>query len=71
MSIKSLSDQKLKQIKKSKKKIVLCHGVFDLFHVGHLNHINEAKKFGNILINKRLTILDMVDTVIKLGMYFT
>ena len=50
MAIKSLSDQKLKQIKKLKKKIVLCHGVFDLFHIGHLNHINEAKKFGDILI---------------------
>ena len=28
----------------------MCHGVFDLFHIGHLNHINEAKKLGDILI---------------------
>ena len=32
------------------KKIVLCHGVFDLLHVGHIKHFKEAKKFGNILI---------------------
>ena len=45
-----LTDKQLIKIKKSKKKIVLCHGVFDLFHVGHLNHIDEAKKFGDILV---------------------
>ena len=26
------------------KKIVLCHGVFDLLHFGHINHFREAKK---------------------------
>jgi len=32
------------------KKIVQCHGVFDLFHCGHLEHLTSAKKFGDILI---------------------
>ena len=31
---------------KFKKKIVgLCHGVFDILHLGHTNHFREAKKF--------------------------
>jgi rfaE bifunctional protein kinase chain/domain/rfaE bifunctional protein nucleotidyltransferase chain/domain len=33
-----------------KKKIVLCHGVFDLLHVGHINYFKAARKFGDILI---------------------
>ena len=32
------------------KKIVLCHGVFDLLHVGHIKHFKEAKKLGDILV---------------------
>ena len=31
-------------------RIVLCHGVFDLFHIGHLRHFQTAKKHGDILI---------------------
>ena len=41
---------KIINLKKKKKKIVLCHGVFDLFHQGHIEHLIEAKKQGNILI---------------------
>ena len=37
-------------LKKKKKKIVHCHGVFDLLHIGHFNHFRSAKKFGDILI---------------------
>lgn len=36
--------------KRKKKKIVLCHGVFDLLHIGHIKHFEEAKSLGNILI---------------------
>jgi len=32
------------------KKIVLCHGVFDLLHIGHIKYFEEAKKQGEILI---------------------
>lgn len=31
------------------KKIVLCHGVFDLVHPGHIFHFKEAKKNGDLL----------------------
>src|SRR5260221_769712 len=29
---------------------VLCHGVFDLLHLGHITHLQEAKKLGDRLI---------------------
>ena len=42
--------KEIKAYKKKGKKIVLCHGSFDLIHPGHLNHFEEAKKFGDILV---------------------
>ena len=33
-----------------KKKIVLCHGVFDVVHFGHIKHFEAAKKYGDFLI---------------------
>mgnify|MGYP001476797654 CR=1 FL=1 len=32
------------------KKITLCHGVFDLLHVGHIKYLKEAKKSGDVLV---------------------
>lgn len=37
-------------LKKEGKKVVHCHGVFDLLHVGHIRHFKQAKKFGDVLI---------------------
>lgn len=31
------------------KTIVHCHGVFDLLHVGHVRHLAEAKRWGDVL----------------------
>jgi D-beta-D-heptose 7-phosphate kinase/D-beta-D-heptose 1-phosphate adenosyltransferase len=31
-------------------KVVLVHGVFDLLHAGHLEHLKQARKFGDWLI---------------------
>jgi rfaE bifunctional protein nucleotidyltransferase chain/domain len=47
----SSSLKKIINILKSKgKKIVLCHGAFDLFHPGHLDHLAKAKEKGHILV---------------------
>ena len=42
---KIISEKKL-----NGKKIVHCHGVFDLLHLGHIKHFEEAKNFGDILV---------------------
>ena len=31
-------------------KIVHCHGVFDLLHIGHIRHLENAKKYGDVLV---------------------
>ncbi len=49
--IKKISDlaEILREIR-SGKKLVLCHGVFDLLHIGHIRYFEQAKKYGDILI---------------------
>jgi rfaE bifunctional protein nucleotidyltransferase chain/domain len=32
------------------KKIVHCHGVFDLLHIGHIKHLEAARKLGDALV---------------------
>ena len=36
--------------RRQKRKVVLCHGVFDLLHYGHIEHLQEAKAQGDILV---------------------
>ncbi len=38
------------QLRSENKRIVYCHGVFDLLHIGHVRHFGQAKKMGDILI---------------------
>ncbi len=32
------------------KKVGLCHGVFDLLHIGHIKHFEQAKKIVDVLV---------------------
>ena len=41
---------KIQDLKKKKNKIILCHGVFDLMHLGHLKHFQKAKLLGDKLV---------------------
>ena len=52
---KEVLRKKLDLIKKKGRKVVHCHGTFDLLHLGHIKHLSNAKKYGDILI---VTITD-------------
>ncbi len=36
--------------KAKKKRVVQCHGVFDLLHIGHIRYFEQAKSFGDTLV---------------------
>src|SRR5437867_243766 len=40
----------LAAVRESGKKIVHCHGVFDLLHIGHIKHLEAARKLGDLLV---------------------
>jgi rfaE bifunctional protein kinase chain/domain/rfaE bifunctional protein nucleotidyltransferase chain/domain len=40
----------LESVRADGKKIVHCHGVFDLLHIGHIKHLEAARKLGDVLV---------------------
>lgn len=49
LSTKTLA-KTISKLKAKGKKVVLCHGVFDLLHIGHINYFKEAKNLGDVLV---------------------
>ena len=51
---KRVNKEEFKQIREKlreqNKKVILCHGVFDLIHPGHIQHFQEAKSLGDVLV---------------------
>ena len=43
-------DSQIKLLKERQKKIVFTNGCFDLLHKGHINLLNKASTYGDILI---------------------
>lgn len=41
---------KVKALKAEGKKIVYCHGCFDLMHPGHIKYFQASKKIGDVLV---------------------
>lgn len=49
LSLVELSEH-LSSLKSEDKKIVLCHGTFDLLHAGHVKHLQQARQMGDVLV---------------------
>jgi len=47
--IEELADQ-LNVLRSTGKKIIHCHGCFDLMHPGHIKYFQAAKKMGDVLV---------------------
>ncbi len=47
--LRSLPDR-LDPLRREGKHIVLCHGVFDLLHIGHIRHLSRARTQGDVLV---------------------
>ncbi len=62
--IRTITELKKILSKQKSKKTVLCHGVFDVVHPGHLRHLAHAKTKGDILIVSLTS-----DKYIKKGTY--
>ena len=39
-----------RELRRKGRKLVQCHGTFDLVHPGHVIHFEEAKKLGDFLV---------------------
>lgn len=50
--IKKIDDlaEILSSLRRDDRKVVLCHGVFDLLHPGHIKHFEAAKLQGDVLV---------------------
>src|SRR4030042_5756335 len=42
--------KKVYKLKSEGKKIVHCHGVFDLLHIGHIRYLEQARRMGDVLV---------------------
>lgn len=38
------------QSRRQGKRVVHCHGVFDLLHIGHIRHLEQARRMGDLLV---------------------
>ena len=55
----------ISKLKAKGKKVVLCHGVFDLLHIGHIKHFKEAKNIGNKEAINKTKILKALEGILK------
>lgn len=41
---------RLERLRRAGSRLVLCHGTFDLLHIGHIRHLEAARRLGEVLV---------------------
>ena len=41
---------RLQAARRDGQKVVLCRGCFDLLHIGHIRHLQAARRMGDVLV---------------------
>ena len=41
---------RLEAARRTGRKVVHCHGCFDLLHIGHIKHLQAARRMGDVLV---------------------
>ena len=49
LTLEQLADT-VADLKKQGKRVVHCHGVFDLLHIGHIRYFRQARQMGDVLV---------------------
>jgi rfaE bifunctional protein nucleotidyltransferase chain/domain len=49
MSLEALA-RELDRLRRDGRKVVQCHGCFDLLHIGHIKHLQAARRMGDALV---------------------
>jgi rfaE bifunctional protein kinase chain/domain len=49
VELQQLADE-IEILKAAGKKIIHCHGIFDILHIGHIRYLEQAKQMGDILV---------------------
>jgi len=49
LELKELA-KKIHALKSEGNKIVHCHGIFDILHIGHIRYLEQAKRMGDVLV---------------------
>ena len=49
MSLEAVA-RELDRLRRAGRKVVQCHGCFDLLHIGHIKHLQAARRIGDALV---------------------
>jgi rfaE bifunctional protein nucleotidyltransferase chain/domain len=50
LTVKLSNKEDLKNLRNKGRRIVHCHGCFDVLHIGHIRYLQAAREMGDILI---------------------
>ena len=42
--------KRIENYQKNNKKVVMCHGMFGVLHIGHIRYLKQAEQYGDVVV---------------------